>query len=305
MTEKPLVSVIINCYNSEKYLRETIDSLLSQTYEDWEAIFWDNCSTDKTSEIIANYNDSRFRYFLAEKNTPLGEARNLAMEKVRGEYLCFLDSDDIWDNSFLKIGITCLVGDRKLVGFYSNFDSLIDNKIRKRTAVISSGSQTLSFVFKNYRIGMSACIVRSSVVKEHIITFDNNYQLIEDLDFFISILRYGSFFYDSRSLMTYRYYPENSSNSKYGLWAIEFSDYYKKILDTYVRIENPYLKKKDLDWIRNRIVYFRLEYDMKIGDKWDIVKCLISNPTVNLRYWLRLIYVLGGANVYNKLKALN
>ena len=69
MTEQPLVSVIINCYNSEKYLRETIDSLIAQTYENWEAIFWDNQSTDKTADIIASYNEPRFRYSFPQKNT--------------------------------------------------------------------------------------------------------------------------------------------------------------------------------------------------------------------------------------------
>jgi glycosyltransferase involved in cell wall biosynthesis len=95
MTDKPLVSVIINCYNSEKYLNEIIESLIAQTYENWEAIFWDNCSNDSTSDIIANYNEPRFRYVLAEQHTTLGQARNLAMTLIKGELFCFLDSDDI------------------------------------------------------------------------------------------------------------------------------------------------------------------------------------------------------------------
>ena len=96
MTEKPLVSVIINCYNGEKYLREAIDSVIAQTYENWELVFWDNQSTDSTCSIVESYKDPRIHYFYAPKHTPLGEARNLAVEKANGEYINFLDADDVW-----------------------------------------------------------------------------------------------------------------------------------------------------------------------------------------------------------------
>lgn len=96
MTEKPLVSVIINCYNGEKYLREAIDSVLAQTYKNWEIVFWDNQSTDSTRDIVESYSDPRIHYFYAPEHTPLGEARNLAVEKANGEYINFLDADDVW-----------------------------------------------------------------------------------------------------------------------------------------------------------------------------------------------------------------
>lgn len=101
MTEKPLLSVIINCYNGEKYLREAIDSVLAQTYKNWEIVFWDNQSTDSTREIVKSYKDPRIHYFYAPKHTPLGEARNLAVEKTNGEYINFLDADDVWSENKL------------------------------------------------------------------------------------------------------------------------------------------------------------------------------------------------------------
>lgn len=96
MEGNPLVSVIINCFNGEEFLREAIDSVLAQTYTHWEIIFWDNQSTDATAEIVKSYTDSRIRYYYAPNHTPLGEARNLAVEKTKGEYINFLDADDIW-----------------------------------------------------------------------------------------------------------------------------------------------------------------------------------------------------------------
>lgn len=93
---QPLVSVIMNCYNSEKYLREAIDSVLAQTYQNWEIIFWDNRSTDRSAEIFKSYQDSRMKYFYAPEHTTLGQARNLAVEQATGEWCAFLDCDDLW-----------------------------------------------------------------------------------------------------------------------------------------------------------------------------------------------------------------
>ena len=63
MFKEPLVSIIINCFNGEKYLREAIDSVISQTYKNWEVIFWDNQSTDRSARIFKNYKDERLKYF--------------------------------------------------------------------------------------------------------------------------------------------------------------------------------------------------------------------------------------------------
>ena len=91
---KPLVSVIMNCHNGEKYLEESIQSVISQTYDNWELIFWDNRSEDKSSEIFKKYQDKRFKYFYANKHTSLYEARNLAIQKSTGDFISFLDTDD-------------------------------------------------------------------------------------------------------------------------------------------------------------------------------------------------------------------
>lgn len=95
MLEQPLVSVLMNCYNGERYLREAIESVLAQTYQNWELIFWDNQSTDCSAAICKNYGDSRIRYFCASEHTELGIARILAFHKIRGEYVAVLDADDI------------------------------------------------------------------------------------------------------------------------------------------------------------------------------------------------------------------
>ncbi|HEY4930990.1 MAG TPA: glycosyltransferase [Terriglobales bacterium] len=92
----PLVSVIINVLNGATTLSEAVDSVLTQSIDDWELILWDDCSTDSSAEILAGYADSRIRYIRSEKQVPLGQARQRAIDVARGEWIAFLDQDDIW-----------------------------------------------------------------------------------------------------------------------------------------------------------------------------------------------------------------
>ena len=96
MNNTPLISIIMNCYNGEKYLQESIDSILKQSYHNWELIFWDNKSTDKSAEIFLKNKDSRFFYYLAPKHTMLGNARIMATKKTKGDWLAIIDTDDLW-----------------------------------------------------------------------------------------------------------------------------------------------------------------------------------------------------------------
>ena len=98
----PLVSVIINCYNGSRFLSEAIDSVLNQSYQNWEIIFWDNVSVDDSAKIFKKYQDSRLRYYLATKHSNLAKARSLAIERANGDWIGFLDCDDIWLPNKLK-----------------------------------------------------------------------------------------------------------------------------------------------------------------------------------------------------------
>lgn len=95
MQDQPLVSVIMNCLNCQKYLREALDSVVAQTYPQWEIIFWDDASIDDSAAIAQSY-DVRLRYFREEKTVPLGAARDHAVAQAQGEYVALLDCDDVW-----------------------------------------------------------------------------------------------------------------------------------------------------------------------------------------------------------------
>ena len=114
MKRKPLVSVIMNCHNGEKYLKDSVNSILKQSYKNWELIFWDNLSTDNSKKIIKNFKDKRIRYFKSKNFFNLYEARNHALKKARGKFISFLDTDDWWLRNKIKNRFSYIIKRRML-----------------------------------------------------------------------------------------------------------------------------------------------------------------------------------------------
>ncbi len=93
---KPLISIITPSYNSAKFIGDAIQSVLNQTYTNWEMVIVDDCSKDETVEIIQQYKDERIRLIQLQENSGPAIARNTAIEAAQGRYIAFLDSDDQW-----------------------------------------------------------------------------------------------------------------------------------------------------------------------------------------------------------------
>lgn len=128
------VSVILAVYNSEKFIKETLESLVLQSYKNFEIIAVDDCSTDKTSEIINGFNDKRIRYFKTEKNSGLPAApRNIGIENASGEIIAFCDQDDLWYSEKLSKQIEayekCEIKDE--IGIIVTSVDIIDEKGKK------------------------------------------------------------------------------------------------------------------------------------------------------------------------------
>ena len=101
-----LVSIIMPSYNTAKYIGQSIESVLNQTYQNWELIIVDDCSTDETEEVIQKYlSDSRIRYLKNEKNSGPALSRNYALREAKGKWIAFLDSDDLWCETKLEYQI--------------------------------------------------------------------------------------------------------------------------------------------------------------------------------------------------------
>ena len=92
MSDQPLISIIMNCHNGEKYLKDSIKSILDQTYQNWELIFYDNNSNDKSKQIFFEFRDKRLKNFYSQKTLKLYKARNLAINQSKGTYISFLIS---------------------------------------------------------------------------------------------------------------------------------------------------------------------------------------------------------------------
>lgn len=91
-----LVSIIMPSYNTGAFIKETIDSVLAQTYSDWELLIIDDASTDETDKVVTEYQDERIHYIKNEKNAGAAVSRNRALREAKGKWIAFLDSDDLW-----------------------------------------------------------------------------------------------------------------------------------------------------------------------------------------------------------------
>ena len=100
--EEELVSIIMPSYNTGKFIKETINSVIAQTYSNWELIIVDDCSTDNTDEIVKSINDNRIIYLKNETNSGAAISRNKALREAKGRWIAFLDSDDLWKNDKLE-----------------------------------------------------------------------------------------------------------------------------------------------------------------------------------------------------------
>jgi glycosyltransferase involved in cell wall biosynthesis len=211
----PLISVIINCYNGEQYLKEAVRSVINQTFKKWEIIFWDNKSEDGSKEIIKSFKDKRIKYFYSKKHHKLYKARNLAIKKSKGKYICFLDVDDTWLKNKLKIQISQLL--------YNNFDIVFsnyfikdENKNQKYLAIKKNKSlnyKNLAQEFLDYYfLGILTVMAKKQIFMHK--KFNSKYQIIGDFDFFIKASLKYKIFYNQSPLAIYRIHSNNFSNKK-------------------------------------------------------------------------------------------
>jgi glycosyltransferase involved in cell wall biosynthesis len=162
-TDRPLVSIITPLFNAEKYIHETIRSILDQTYSNWEHIVVDDASSD-ASVVVAKRsfnNDSRFKLIQLENNRGAAYCRNYATEQAQGEYIAFLDSDDLWHPQKLELQIQIMENDLLSVTFtnYLHIDEH-GNSLNKRIKAFSTLSYTKQL--RNNYIGNLTGIYKAS-----------------------------------------------------------------------------------------------------------------------------------------------
>ena len=226
--DENLISIIVNCYNGEKFLKTCIQSILQQTYRNFEIIFWDNKSTDHSKKILKNFSDNRIHYFEAEKFTKLYEARNLAIKKAKGQYIAFLDVDDWWLPEKLEKQIILFQKDNSLKMVYSNF-YVVDDKYKKKKyfskALLPSGRITQNLL-KNYQIGILSVLIKKEIFDE--ILFRTDLDIIGDYDFFLKLSTKYEIKCVQEPLAFVRLHSSNLSTLKIEQSILELSEWISK-----------------------------------------------------------------------------
>ncbi len=188
----PLVSIIMNVRNGAPTLREAMDSVLAQTFEDWELIVWDDRSTDETAAIISSYRDLRIRYLLSPEQTSLGKARRNAIEHAVGDWLAFLDQDDVWLPNKLRKqmalageGIGLIYG--RTVRFYPSGRER-DYDHAHEYALLPEGDIFTQLFTKSCFIAMSSAVFRRSAV-EAVGGIPEEIRIIPDYWLYVAVAR--------------------------------------------------------------------------------------------------------------------
>lgn len=159
-----LISIITPTYNSTKYISETINSIINQTYSNWELLITDDCSTDDTWSIIQAYSnkDKRIEVFKLKKNSGSGIARNNSIEKASGRYIAFCDSDDIWKSNKLEKQIAFMKKNNCGLTF-SSYD-IIDEAGKPKGKVVAKPMVTFEIMKRNNYIGCLTAIYDSKKI---------------------------------------------------------------------------------------------------------------------------------------------
>lgn len=147
------VSIITPCYNSSKFLEETICSVMNQTFTDWEWLITDDRSTDNSVEIIRKTNDPRIQLTVAEKNGGAGHARNISLKNAKGRFITFLDADDFWEPDFLEEMIGFMKKENAEIA-YSNYARCDEYLVPKIEDFIADKEVTFNNLLKTCRLSL-------------------------------------------------------------------------------------------------------------------------------------------------------
>jgi glycosyltransferase involved in cell wall biosynthesis len=210
----PRVSVLINCYNADKFLSCAIDSVLAQTYRDFELVIWDNRSADRTAEICKSYADSRIRYLLAPEHTDLGRARIAAFQCLRGDLIAILDADDLAYPTRLASQVSFLNENPEvvLVGSWAkqiDEEGNVTGEYRPSSVV---GDLLNDLVCGNPLIN-SSVMYRKHVAIE-IGGYSSFYSLSQDYDLALKMVRSGGIAVQGQFLCRYRVLGSSLTRSK-------------------------------------------------------------------------------------------
>ena len=232
MNNKGLVSVIMNCHNGATFLKEAIQSILNQKYKRWELIFWDNNSTDNSAKIFKNFKDKRLKYFFRKKKVSLYESRNSAIKKAKGEFIAFLDADDLWLPNKLLLQIKKFK-DPKVGLVYGKFLKVNDYSFLKRKQLITKKDLPEGYItnnlFRFYGVGLLTIVLRKKFLNKKQ-NFKTQYNYLGDLDFVLRFSLKHKFAAVQKIIEIYRQHENQMQRKHYKTKSDQFSKWYREIL---------------------------------------------------------------------------
>ena len=200
----PKISVVMSAYNEEKYISEAIDSILNQTFQDFEFIIIDDFSTDNTAKIIKSYNDKRIKFLQNKKNLGLIKSLNLGLDTASGKYIARMDADDISIVNRFEKQIEFLDNnpDYILCGTWIDFFTSLKRK--------NDGHHKPEITYLDLLRGW--CINHPTVMfKNTNLRYDENYPVAEDYEMWSKMIHYGKIHNIQENLLKYRWHDNNQS----------------------------------------------------------------------------------------------
>lgn len=190
----PKISIIMNGFNSRRYLREAISSVIVQTYDNWELIFWDNCSEDDSQQIVTSFMDPRIHFYCAPERMTLAAGRNAAIACAQSEWIAFLDCDDIWAPEKLEwqLARLALAGGRDIGLIYARTLSFSENGEEGETTYryqgrpLPEGQIMRNLLLEGNLVPIVSALV-SRKAYEHVGGIPNHLTFAEDYWLFVAI----------------------------------------------------------------------------------------------------------------------
>jgi teichuronic acid biosynthesis glycosyltransferase TuaG len=212
MIKQPLVSIITPAYNAERFIKATIESVINQTYTNWEMLIVNDCSKDSTTFIVQEYveKDSRIILINAPQNGGVAAARNLALERAKGKYIAFVDSDDCWHPKKLEIQIN-FMQERNIAFSYTSYQLIDENGTMLNRYVHAKPTMKYNNVLKNTLIGCLTVVV--NVEKTGGFRFPPLTHT-EDTMAWVEVLRRGFVAYGILDVLSYYRISSNSMTSR-------------------------------------------------------------------------------------------
>lgn len=291
--KEPLVSILMNCYNGESFIKESIQSVLDQKYNNWELVIWDNKSTDNSAKIIKSFQnlDKRIKYYLSPTHENLGVGRANAWPYLNGKYLVVLDTDDLFKPDKLTEQVKSLENLDYGISI-SNTEFFKKNKkflLYKFPPPINKG---VSKLIEKYYISLESVMISLEKTKQFNLSFDKNFSHIADFDLIIRLCNKVKITYVDKVLSSWRVH-ENSQT-----W-LQQEKFYIELIEWCLNNENNkdfYLLFKEIRKLKKRSIY-RLfaEYFFSLNFnnlKLLLIKHDIYNPLIILNCLSYLIFYL-------------